>query len=96
MIDTKTEPLIRLSEAARLFPRPPGPSTLFRWTLHGVRGHKLDSELVGGVRYTSAAAVQRFITRSGSASLQPVAATEEDRVRAAQSARQAIATRHGV
>ncbi len=96
MIDVQTESLIRLGEAAKLFPSPPSSATLFRWVLHGVRGQKLDSELVGGVRYTSAAAVQRFITRSGSPALQPVSTTEEDRVRIAQSARQAIATRHGV
>jgi len=35
-------------------------STVWRWTLKGVRGHKLQSALVGGHRFTSHEAIGRF------------------------------------
>lgn len=36
-------------------------STIWRWTMKGVRGVKLESLAVGGVRVTSQEAFQRFI-----------------------------------
>lgn len=36
-------------------------STGWRWILRGVRGHKLESALIGGQRYTSEEAFCRFI-----------------------------------
>jgi hypothetical protein len=35
-------------------------STVWRWTLRGVRGHRLESALVGGLRFTSHEAIDRF------------------------------------
>lgn len=36
-------------------------STAMRWCLKGVRGHRLESLMVGGVRYTSREALGRFL-----------------------------------
>lgn len=35
-------------------------STIYRWTTKGARGRVLDSQLIGGVRYTTVAALNRF------------------------------------
>lgn len=54
---------IPLNAAAKLVnpARPPHPSTLHRWANAGVRGIRLQVTRLGGTRYTSAEAVQRFI-----------------------------------
>ena len=37
------------------------PATAWRWCLRGCRGSRLESLLIGGVRYTSRQACDRFI-----------------------------------
>lgn len=58
------EELIPLKEASRLLPTRNGKrthySTLFRWATKGTKGRKLDSVMIGGVRYTSKEALGRF------------------------------------
>lgn len=69
MIELGKEDLMPLSTAARRIPgRKPGaglnPSTLWRWAIRGVKGVKLETLIVGGTRYTSAQALQRFVNAS--------------------------------
>jgi hypothetical protein len=66
MIDISSERLILLSAAAAYIPGRPHSSTLFRWWRDGSRGIKLESLLVGGRRYTSVEAIERFIQRLSS------------------------------
>lgn len=61
MIDTESETLVKLIDAK--IPGRPHVSTRWRWALHGVRGQRLESVVVGGVRYTSHEAVRRFLQR---------------------------------
>ncbi|MFM9961851.1 MAG: DUF1580 domain-containing protein [Planctomycetaceae bacterium] len=61
-IDVEREDLISLREAAESIPTKPAPSTLQRWRLYGVRGRKLETLLIGGLRYTSKQAVIRFLS----------------------------------
>ena len=68
MLDSTTENLISLSDAAKGLPRrrrgrKPHVSTLFRWTTIGVRGVVLESIQVGACRCTSKEALQRFFER---------------------------------
>ncbi len=42
-------------------------STVHRWRQRGARGVKLETILVGGTRYTSSEALQRFFTASTAA-----------------------------
>lgn len=62
-----SEKLLTLEEAARLFPGKGGRilhiSTVFRWATKGAKGVLLESIRVGGKRYTSREALQRFIDR---------------------------------
>jgi hypothetical protein len=58
VIDIHTEDLEPLKAAK--FPGNPHYSTRFRWATKGVRGVVLETAVVGGVRYTSAQARQRF------------------------------------
>ncbi|MCA9234165.1 MAG: DUF1580 domain-containing protein [Planctomycetales bacterium] len=56
---------ISLKEVANLLPRRRGKkvhySTIYRWTMKGARGRVLESHMVGGVRYTTHAALRRFL-----------------------------------
>ena len=36
-------------------------STIYRWVTHGLRGVKLETAYVGGIRYTSKQAFDRFV-----------------------------------
>lgn len=61
-INVESEHLIHFAAAAREFPgRPVCIQTLHRWRLHGVRGTKLETCIIGGMRYTSREAISRFI-----------------------------------
>ncbi len=43
--------------------RHPHVSTIYRWRLRGIRGVKLETFLIGGRRYTSVEAIERFTER---------------------------------
>jgi len=65
MIDLAKEELITLKDICQVLPRrrrgrKPAFSTVWRWSLHGVRGVKLETLRVGGTLCTSREAVQRF------------------------------------
>ena len=57
------EHLMSFSAAAKSLPGRPNIATLWRWRTHGVRGVKLETILVGGRRYTSQEALERFSER---------------------------------
>ena len=68
MIDSASETLISLADAAGELPRrrrgrKTHVSTLFRWTTSGCRGVVLESLQCGGTRCTSREALQRFFER---------------------------------
>ena len=76
-IDVQSETLISFSDARSAFPgidRRLSLATLHRWRLNGIRGIKLETVLVGGLRYTSREAIVRFITSQNADNL-PAAAT---------------------
>jgi hypothetical protein len=65
MIDTATETIFTLSEAAEWLPRrrrgrKTHVSTLYRWTVSGCRGVILEHIQIGATRATSQEALQRF------------------------------------
>lgn len=64
MIDLDVEKLITLQQAAALLPGENGksvnPQTVWRWTMRGLRGVRLETVVIGGRRYTSREAVCRF------------------------------------
>jgi hypothetical protein len=78
MIDSTTETLISLSEAAKAVPRrrkgrKTHLSTIYRWATVGVRGVVLETLQCGGSRVTSREALQRFFERlSGPAPSAPI------------------------
>jgi hypothetical protein len=68
MIDSASESLIALAQAADELPRrrrgrKTHVSTLFRWSTVGCRGVVLETIQVGGTRCTSREALQRFFER---------------------------------
>jgi Protein of unknown function (DUF1580) len=67
-IDLYEETLVSLAEAVCLLPgRRPHSSTLWRWYRRGVHGVRLETVVVGGRRFTSRAAIERFIQRTTAA-----------------------------
>lgn len=63
-----SEQLIPLSEAAFMLPRKArvNRSTVYRWTLNGVGGIKLESVRVGNAIFTTKESVNRFLERTNS------------------------------
>jgi hypothetical protein len=78
MIDSTSETLISLADAAKAVPRrrrgrKTHLSTIYRWATVGVRGVVLETLQCGGSRVTSREALQRFYERlSGPDSAGPV------------------------
>jgi len=61
-IEMADEVLISFHDATRAFPgRAIRKGTLYRWWRKGVRGVRLETILVGGQRYTSREAIERFL-----------------------------------
>jgi hypothetical protein len=64
MIDVSIESLVPITDAHGIIPGRPHLATVYRWWQKGVRGGiKLETALVGGRRFTSREAVQRFVER---------------------------------
>jgi hypothetical protein len=63
MIDTATEQLIPLTHAPQAVPHRPHLSTARRWARQGVGGVVLETVMIGGRRFTSREALQRFVHR---------------------------------
>ncbi len=64
-IDVQDEQVVSLRAACDLLPRrragkKPAVETLYRWSLRGCRGIKLETVQVGATRCTSVEALQRF------------------------------------
>ncbi len=70
-IDTTTEEILTLSQAARLVPhpgaKPPSTSTLWRWCRKGINGARLEYIRVGRRIFTSQAALSRFFAAGAKA-----------------------------
>src|SRR3954452_1213428 len=64
-IDPLNQDVFSLTKAARRLPRlrndrPVNVSTVWRWATKGLRGHRLETAMVGGVRVTSDEALREF------------------------------------
>lgn len=93
MIDVESETLVQFPEARSAFPgdRRHSLATLHRWRLRGVRGVKLETVLIGGLRYTSKEAIARFIAAQNADDAPAAPAiTPTQRRRQAQAAQRAL------
>lgn len=61
-IDIRSDDLLSMAEASRVLPGRPAVSTLHRWRIRGIRGIRLETCLIGGIRYTSWRAIQEFVS----------------------------------
>jgi hypothetical protein len=88
MINPETETLILPKDVCRMFPGRSGNgislSTVWRWMLQGRKRQKLDSLIVGGTRYTSKEAVQRFVAGLNGGQRGQSAQQRDDRTREAR------------
>ena len=90
MIDHLTETLVNFQHAGRHIPGNPALCTLHRWRLSGVRGTKLETLLVGGIRYTSTEAIARFIAAQNADQIPAPALTAKQRRTQAESANRVL------
>ena len=93
MIDVETETLVQFSDARSAFPgidRRLSLATLHRWRLNGVRGVKLETILIGGLRYTSREAISRFIASQNSDDAPAPSITPSQRRRQSEAAQQEL------
>lgn len=64
MIDIRNERLLSLTELPDHLPKRRGKkiniSTIYRWAQRGCRGKRLETCTIGGIRYTSFEALNRF------------------------------------
>ena len=67
MIDIASENLLSVKEARLEFPNRPSVPTLWRWMMKGISGVVLESVRIGGRRFTSREACQRFLEGQSSA-----------------------------
>ena len=63
-LDFQTESPISFADVPSILPRRNGkkvhPSTVYRWATKGARGRVLESMLIGGIRFTTVTALNRF------------------------------------
>ncbi len=92
-IDVDAEDLIPLCEARTAFPggKRLSLATLHRWRLHGVRGTKLETCLVGGLRYTSRQSIQRFVANQNATESPAPSFTPSQRQKQAEVANRLLA-----
>ena len=76
MFDFQTEETIPIAELPKQLPSRPHISTVWRWIKRGCRGVRLETVLIGGKRFTSKEAVDRFVHATSQDSLlsEPIAA----------------------
>ena len=88
-IDTELETLLTFDDARTAFPgdRRLSLATLHRWRLHGVRSVRLETVLIGGLRYTSREAISRFIAAQNAPDVPVPAITANQRRKQSEAAR---------
>jgi hypothetical protein len=93
-IDTNTESVIQFNEARTAVPGDKRLSlaTLHRWRLKGVRGVRLETILIGGLRYTSREAISRFIAAQNADESPTHVITPSQRKRLAEAAQAALSS----
>lgn len=90
MIDHLTETLVNFQHAGRHIPGNPALCTLHRWRMRGVRGSRLETLLVGGIRYTSTEAIARFIQSQNASEPPAPAITAKQRRTQAEAANRVL------
>lgn len=91
-IDVKTETVVSFSDARSAFPgdRRVSLATLHRWRQRGIRGITLETFLIGGLRYTSLEAIDRFIALQNERDTPSVSITAGQRQRQSEAAQVAL------
>lgn len=89
----ENENLLTIGQAAKSQPNRRGTrgvhiATVWRWIVSGCRGQKLETVLIGGIRFTSREAIERFHAAINGES---VTATPVDRQRAIERAERVCA-----
>lgn len=91
-IDIHTEEMLELNKVPANLERRTGKrlnlSTVYRWINRGIAGVQLETILIGGCRYTSAQALNRFFTQSTLAKQGKLSKATAEGIRRARAIRQ--------
>ena len=87
MIDWENERPLSFAAAAKSLPTRPNVVTLWRWRNRGIKGVQLESGLIGGRRYTSREALDRFFAATTAADAGLTVPARSSRQRAADQSR---------
>ncbi|MDA0660988.1 MAG: DUF1580 domain-containing protein [Planctomycetota bacterium] len=95
MVSFESEQILSLKDAVRHIPGRPHSSTIHRWANRGSRGKRLETIRVGGRRYISIEAIERFIS---AISERPCSVQQKDTSRtcAGKKAAAAFLDQHGI
>jgi hypothetical protein len=69
--------LLTLKQASKETPSRPHVATMWRWVNRGCRGVRLESWMIGGLRYTSVEALEKFFAQMNSKPVEPSAKRAE-------------------
>ncbi len=93
MIDVTNETLIKPTEASKIVSKQKGAkgkklnvSTVYRWMQTGLRGHRLEFICIGGTRFTSHEALNRFFHRVTDATTGNASTTQRSNAKSAKQA----------
>lgn len=87
MIEIDREEVFALRHAAKYIPsgrlegKAAHHSTLYRWASTGIGGVVLETVMIGGIRFTSKAALMRFIERRNGGAVPVLPPSKRDQVR---------------
>ncbi|MBI3838136.1 MAG: DUF1580 domain-containing protein [Planctomycetia bacterium] len=86
IIDIENDNLLTLSQAAKLLPHAPSPSTIWRWYRRGVGGRRLSVVKIGARTYTTWRALSEFARFEGDNDSAPTIRSTAERERAIRAA----------
>lgn len=90
MIDISSEQMVPVNQVPAHLPGRTHCSTIWRWVNKGVRGQRLETVMIGGIRYTSLESLQRFVEATTRAANGDAPDDEAPRPRSARQRQKAI------
>ncbi len=82
--------IVAINDAGDHIPGRPSRATVWRWVMHGIRGHRLESMLIGGRRYIAVDAIDRWLQAINGSNSFKSADTRKYRERSANAAHEAL------
>lgn len=86
MLYANSDEFIAVNDLANHLPGRPSRATVWRWLLRGVKGHRLESTLVGGRRFVRSSSLKAWLAAINHSSPDAAQITQSQRDRTAKAA----------